>query len=134
MTAAERSRIAWIVLRVVIAGLIAAHGWMRWLGVGVEPFATWLQSQGLAMGAAIAIGITAIEIIGTPLFALGRLVAPLALLYSAIYIVGIFMVHAQAGWFVVGPGRNGMEFSVLLIVALLCVGAQHLPLRESKPA
>ena len=134
MTAAERSRVAWIVLRVVLAGLIAAHGWMRWLGVGVEQFATWLQSQGLAMGAAIAMGITAIEIIGTPLFALGRLVAPLALLYSAIYTVGIFMIHAQAGWFVVGPGRNGMEFSVLLIVALLCVGAQHLPLRERKPA
>ncbi|NOT35288.1 MAG: hypothetical protein HOP12_14180 [Candidatus Eisenbacteria bacterium] len=41
-------------------------------------------------------------------------------------------VHAKAGWFVVGAGRNGAEYSVLLIVALLCVGAQAARPRTSR--
>ena len=38
-----------------------------------------------------------------------------------ILIVGIFMVHLKDGWFVVGGGRNGVEFNFLLIMALLTV-------------
>lgn len=127
MTGRSRSDLGWIALRLTLAGLIAAHGWARLVVGGVDPFGKWLDSLGFAFGAAIAWGVTAIEIAGTPLFAAGRLVAPLAVAYSAIYAVGIALVHAKAGWFVVGLGRNGMEYSVLLIVALLCVGAQHAP-------
>ncbi|MFM2392339.1 MAG: hypothetical protein RLZZ546_316 [Bacteroidota bacterium] len=36
-----------------------------------------------------------------------------------ILIAGIFMVHLKDGWYVVGGGRNGIEFNVLLILALL---------------
>lgn len=116
----------WLVLRWTLAGLIAAHGWARLVAGGVEPFGQWLDSQGLPFGFAIAAAITAIEIIGTPLYATGRFVPALSALYSLIYAVGIAMVHAKAGWFVVGLGRNGAEYSVLLIVCLLCVGYQHL--------
>jgi len=130
--AVARSRLGWTVLRCVLAGLIAAHGWSRLLGGGVQPFGDWLDSQGLLFGFAIAASVTAIEIVGTLLLALGRMVAPLALIYSTIYAVGIVMVHAPAGWFVVGAGRNGAEYSVLLIVCLLCVGAQHWPPRLSR--
>ena len=59
------------------------------------------------------------------LLAFGRWIFPVTLLLSVVYGVGIVMVHAPNGWFVVGAGRNGAEYSVLLIVALLCVGAQH---------
>ncbi len=38
-----------------------------------------------------------------------------------ILIVGIFMVHLKDGWFVVGGGRNGIEFNFLLIMALLTI-------------
>jgi putative oxidoreductase len=31
------------------------------------------------------------------------------------------MVHFQEGWFVVGGGRNGMEFNFLLICVLLSI-------------
>lgn len=116
----------WLVLRWALAGLIAAHGWARLVSGGVEPFGQWLDGQGLPFGFAIAVAITAIEIIGTPLYATGRFVPALSALYSAIYAVGIAMVHAKAGWFVVGLGRNGAEYSVLLITCLLCVGYQHL--------
>lgn len=128
MMQASRSQLAWTVLRLTLAGLIAAHGWMRFLGGGVEPFGAWLTSQGVPFGPLVAIAITAVEILGTPVLAWGRFVVfPLTLMYSAIYAVGIVMVHAPAGWFVVGAGRNGAEYSVLLIIVLLCVGVQHLP-------
>ena len=125
MKPASRDRIGWTVLRVTLAALIAAHGWSRFLHDGVEPFGSWLTSQGMPAGFAIAAAITAFEIAGTVVLAFGRVVLPLTLVYSAIYAVGIVMVHAPAGWFVVGAGRNGAEYSVLLIVCLLCVGLQH---------
>lgn len=122
----HRSSAAWLVLRVLLSCLIAAHGWVRLMDGGVVPFGQWLSSQGLPVGFAIAAGVTAVEVLGTPLFALGRFVPTLSLVYASIYAVGIAMVHAPAGWFVVGKGRNGAEYSVLLIVCLLCVGVQHL--------
>jgi putative oxidoreductase len=38
-----------------------------------------------------------------------------------ILLAGIVTVHFQEGWFVVGGGRNGMEFSFLLICVLLAI-------------
>lgn len=115
-------RTLWLVLRLTLAALIAAHGWARLVHGGVAPFGVWLQSQGIPLGVAIAWTVTLLEMFGAIVFAAGLLSLPLALMFSAIYVAGIIMVHAPAGWFVVGLGRNGMEFSVLLIVGLLCTG------------
>lgn len=114
-----------LVLRLLLAVIIAAHGWARWWVDAVTPFGSWLDSQHIPFGTFIAYGITIIEIAGSPLLALGKLVTPLCLVYSAIYAVGLIMVHAPEGWFVVGLGRNGMEYSVLLITCLLSVGYWH---------
>ena len=114
----------WIVLRLTLAGLLAAHGWARLLAGAVAPFGDFLDGVGIPFGHVIAWGITLLEIAGTVALAFGQLVLPLTLLYSVIYATGIVLVHAQAGWFVVGLGRNGCEYSVLLIVTLLCVGAR----------
>lgn len=122
---AQRAARSLLVLRLLLAGLIAAHGWARWYYGGVAPFGAWLDGLGFPLGMAIAVGVTAVEIAGTPLLAWGRLVRSLCLLYSAIYLMGIVLVHAPAGWFVVGLGRNGMEYSVLLIACLLAVGYAH---------
>ena len=125
-----RSRIGWTMLRVALAGLLAAHGWARLLLGGAAPFGEWLTSQGIPFGPAVAWTITGIEILATPLYALGRFVFPLTLLLVPIYVGGIVLVHAKEGWFVVGAGRNGVEYSALLVVALICVGVQHMPGRS----
>jgi putative oxidoreductase len=121
-----RSRTAWLCLRILVAGLIAAHGWMRFLGGGVVPFGEWLDSQHVPLGLAVATAITAIEVLGTPFYAAGWTVPALSGVYASIYAAGIAMVHAREGWFVVGAGRNGAEYSVLLIACLLCLGVQHV--------
>lgn len=115
----------WIILRLTLSGLLAAHGWARWVNGGVVPFGDWLGTQGFPGGFYIAAAITAIEIVGTICFALGFWVFPLAMLFAAIYATGAWLVHWPAGWFVVGLGRNGMEYSVLLIVCLVVIGIQH---------
>lgn len=115
----------WTILRLTLAGLLAAHGWARLLNNAVEPFGVWLDGQGFLIGPWIAWGVTLYEIAGTVLLASGRWVFPVSVGFSLIYFMGLILVHLPAGWFVVGLGRNGMEYSVLLIVALLCVGFHY---------
>ena len=121
-----RSIVVW---RVVLATLIAIHGGYRFASGGVPLFGAWLESQGWPFGVAIATAITAIEIVGTPLLALGRAQFALCLVYAAIYSVGLVIVHWPYGWFVVGAGRNGMEYSVLLIASFLTLAWQSRPTR-----
>lgn len=114
---------ALVVLRVAVAALLAVHGWARLLNDAVAPFGGFLDAAGIPAGLAVAWGVTALEIAGTPLLAAGQLAQPLAVAYAVVYTAGIALVHAPAGWFVVGLGRNGMEYSVLLIVCLGLIAA-----------
>jgi putative oxidoreductase len=129
-SAASRSDFAWTALRLLLAGLIAAHGWARFITGGVEPFGHFLDSQGFPGGFYFAALVTAIEIVGSLVLACGVFVAPACALFASIYALGIVLVHAKAGWFVVGLGRNGAEYSVLLIACLLAVGLQHVRFGE----
>jgi len=114
-------------LRLTLALLIFIHGAYRAWSGGYGPFGSWLDGQGIPFGPAVAVAITALEVLGAPLLAWGRwMVAPLCLLFAAVYAAGIALVHAPFGWFVVGAGRNGAEYSVLLIVGLLATGWVHL--------
>jgi putative oxidoreductase len=97
-----RARRAMLALRLVVAGLLATHGWARLIAGGVAPFETWLDSQHIPLGVYVAAGVTAYEILGTLLLALGSWVTWVALGFIAIYATGLFMVHLPAGWFVVG--------------------------------
>ena len=121
----SRAQQALFVQRLLLSGIIAAHGIARLLFDAVEPFGVWLTTQNIPAGTVIAYGITTIEIVGAPLLAFGLFITPLCVVYSGIYLAGIVLVHAPEGWFVVGLGRNGMEYSVLLIVCLLSIGYLH---------
>ncbi|MEQ9581531.1 MAG: DoxX family protein [Arenibacter sp.] len=63
---------------------------------------------------------------------LSHLVAALCLIFEKfikwacivtilVLIAGIVLVHFKEGWFVVGAGRNGVEFNFILIFALLTI-------------
>lgn len=125
----SRSRYGWLLLRITLAGIIAAHGWARLIAGGVEPFGLFLDTQGFPGGFYWAVAVTGFEIVGSLLLLLGRWVSPLAVAFICIYCLGIALVHAKTGWFVVGLGRNGAEFSVLLIACLLALALQsaHTP-------
>jgi len=70
--------------------------------------------------------LTVMELVGGALLLAGRWMRELGIYFAAQLSMGIVLVHASEGWFVVGAGRNGVEYSVLLIVGLLAVAyAEH---------
>ena len=70
--------------------------------------------------------LTAAWIVLGALLMAGRFVSPICAWFAFQLVMGILLVHGKEGWFVVGGGRNGMEYSVLLISSFLIVGANAL--------
>ena len=110
-----------VLLRVGVAILMFIHGITRATTGGVPLFGEWLSSIGFPAGIAWAAAVTTIEIVGTLLLAAGRFVIPIAGYLMFQLSLGIILVHGRDGWFVVGGGRNGAEYSVLLILCLVVI-------------
>ena len=108
-------------LRVSVASMMIVHGVARAsLGI-VDDFGVVLGRWGVPLGGPLAWAITIVEIAGGAALALGWLVRPLALWFALQLAAGIYLIHGRVGWFVVGAGRNGSEYSVLLILCLIVV-------------
>ena len=125
----QRSQAAIDVLRVTVALLILVHGVTRIVGGGVEPFGGWLESQGVPFGIHQAWAVTVYELVGPSLIIFRRFVTLACLGHIFILSIGLVLVHALNGWFVVGAGRNGVEYSVLLIMSLIAISWVHWPER-----
>ncbi len=120
----DRSKLRPLVaVRVAVGLLLFLHGVARVrLGI-VDDFGLFLSGVGLPAGLALAWIVTVVELVGAPLLAWGRGVRVLAPWFALQLVAGIVLVHAAEGWFVVGAGRNGVEYSVLLVVCLGAVAA-----------
>lgn len=59
------------------------------------------------------------QIITSLLLLVNKFIKISATINIGILIAGIITVHFKEGWFVVGGGRDGMEFSFVLILILL---------------
>ena len=112
---------ALILIRVVLAAVMFSHGAARISAGTVGGFGEFLSSQGIPLGFYVAWGITLFEIIGSVLLAAGSYAWIIALIFALELTMGIALVHYKEGWFVVGHGRNGMEFSAVLIASLLAI-------------
>lgn len=110
-----------VLLRVGVATLLFIHGAFRASTGGVAGFGEWLSGLGFPAGLAWAWTVTLIELLATPLLAAGRFVVPIAAYLAFQLVLGIALVHFPDGWFVVGGGRNGMEYSVLLVLCLVVI-------------
>ena len=118
------------VLRITVALLILIHGTFRLVAGGVAPFGVWLETQGFPMGFGWALGVTLFELVGPVLMLARRWTSLVALGHAAILTLGMILVHLPFGWFVVGAGRNGVEYSVILIVSLLTIAWAYWPGRR----
>jgi putative oxidoreductase len=106
--------LALTLIRFACAGNLLIHGITRLSGGGVSPFDEWLS--GLGFPPFTAWLITCFEIAASIMIMAGKWVSPLCIIFVVELGMGIFLLHRHEGWFVVGGGRNGMEYSVLLIV------------------
>ena len=126
-----RAQAALSAVRCGVAALIFIHGAWRAAYGGVAPFGEWLETQGFPAGLALAWTVTLYELIAPLFIAARRFVAMACLGHIFILTIGAFLVHAPNGWFVVGAGRNGVEYSVLLILCLAATAWAHWPRRAS---
>jgi putative oxidoreductase len=120
-------------VRITVAILIFIHGAFRATQDGfVTGFGGYLEAQGFPQGLYWAWAVTIYELIA-PLLILARRFVTLACLgHIGILALGLWMVHRPEGWFVVGGGRNGMEYSVLLIACLVVVAWAHAPRKAAQ--
>jgi len=123
-----------VILRATIGLLLTIHGVYRVYDGGVTGFGGFLDAQHVPLGQVVAWLVTIVEIVGGPALILGFLVRPLCAWFAVELSMGILLVHASDGWFVVGGGRNGMEFSVLLIICLAVTAMLDSARREAKPS
>lgn len=120
------------ILRVTVAILILIHGVYRLSAGLVAPFGAWLDSLGFPFGFGWAMAVTLYELVGPVLMLMRRWTSLAALGHAFILTLGMILVHLPAGWFVVGGGRNGMEYSVILIVSLLAIAWAYWPGRRDR--
>jgi putative oxidoreductase len=121
MALGDTKTTALVFIRIVLAAVMFSHGAVRISAGTVGGFGEFLGSQGIPLGFYVAWGITLFELIGSVLLAAGFYTWIIALVFALQLAVGIALVHYKEGWFVVGHGRNGMEFSAVLIASLLAV-------------
>ena len=112
-----------LILRFSVALILFIHGVAGMFNNGVNDFGNlYLNQVGFApFGLAIAWSIKISHVICAVLFLANKFIKPAALATIFILMMGIIMVHFKEGWFVVGGGRNGVEFNFLLICALLTI-------------
>lgn len=113
-------------VRVAAAAMMFIHGCYRVYDGGPPGFGGFLESKGFPFGVAIAWTLTILEIVLGMLLMAGRFVSPICAWFTFQLVMGILLVHGKEGWFVVGGGRNGMEYSVLLISSFVIVGANAM--------
>ena len=116
---------ALVIIRIVLSALLLVHGITRLRLGTVGGFGEFLMSNGIPFGVAVAWFVTVFELTATLLMAAGRFVTPIACIFILIYACGIWLVHWSQGWFVVGPGTGGMEYSVLIIACLSGLAWAH---------
>ncbi|MBX3245125.1 MAG: DoxX family protein [Acidobacteria bacterium] len=121
MIGSDKQNTALTVIRVLLAAVMFIHGAARISNGTVGGFGEYLGSQGFPLGFYIAWAITLFELIGSVMLAVGFYTWIIALAFALQLLAGVYMIHWKEGWFVVGAGRNGMEFSFVLIVSLLTI-------------
>lgn len=112
-----------VVLRVTVAALFMAHAGVRVANGSIAQFGSFLAAKGLVPGTPLVWAITAFELLGGTLMALGFFTKWLAGGFLIIVTVGIVLIHAELGWFVGEHGTGGVEYSALLFVSLLVIAA-----------
>ncbi len=118
---------ALVLLRVSVAGLFMAHAAVRVANGSIAQFGAFLAEKGLAPGVPIVWAITAFELLGGALMALGYFTKWLAGGFLILITVGVVLIHARLGWFLGEHGVGGVEYSALLFVALLVIAADDGP-------
>ena len=119
------------IIRVAVALMLsvhAIHGLM--FPAKLSGFGNYLSSVGFPLGIALAWAIMFVQLGSSVALFFNRFVVPACICHIIVLVTGIILIHADDGWFVVGPGRDGVEYSVMLIACLTAVLWAHWPKKQ----
>ncbi|TDE43196.1 DoxX family protein [Flavobacterium rhamnosiphilum] len=110
-------------LRLAVAIILFMHSVPGMFNNGVNTFGTlYLDQIGFApFGIFLAWTIKLSHLVAALCLLFGKYVKLTSLVTILVLITGIILIHFKEGWYVVGGGRNGVEFNFLLIFALLAI-------------
>ncbi len=110
-------------LRATIAIVLLTHGIPSIITGDVNLFGNlFLNQNGFApLGVPLAWLIKLSHIVCAILLILNKYIKPSCIVVIFILVMGIALVHLKDGWFVVGGGRNGIEYNVVLINMLVFI-------------
>ena len=110
-------------LRFAIAIILLAHSIPVMFNNGINDFGNLFLNQiGFApLGVPIAWSIKLSHLAAALCLLFEKFVKWACIVTILVLIAGIVLVHFKEGWFVVGAGRNGVEFNFILIFALLTI-------------
>lgn len=110
-------------LRATIAIVLLTHGIPSIITGDVNLFGNlFLNQNGFApLGVPLAWLIKLSHIVCAILLILNKYIKPSCMVAIFILVMGIALVHLKDGWFVVGGGRNGIEYNVVLISVLVFI-------------
>lgn len=103
--------------------ILLAHSIPGMFNNGINDFGNfYLNEIGFSpMGVPIAWSIKLSHLASAICLLFEKYVKWAAMVTILVLFAGIVLVHFKEGWFVVGGGRNGVEFNFILIFALLTV-------------
>lgn len=110
-----------VLLRFAMAVVMFMHSVPSIITGDVFAFGSnFLASEGFGiLGIPLAIVIKSVHLFSVYALLANRFLKPIAILNIGILIAGIIMIHGAEGWYVVGGGRNGIEFNFILIFVFL---------------
>ena len=108
-------------LRFAVAIILLVHSVFGMFDGGINAFGNlYLNQIGFApIGLYLAWAIKLSHVLAAVCLLLNKYIKVASIITIFVLIMGIIMIHFKEGWFVVGGGRNGMEFNLLLIFVLL---------------
>ncbi|MCC9074325.1 DoxX family protein [Flavobacterium sp. F-65] len=111
------------ILRIAVAIILLTHSVFGMFDNGINDFGNlYLNQIGFApFGVFLAWSIKLSHIVAAILLLINKYINFAAIVTILVLIMGIILVHFKEGWFVVGGGRNGMEYNFLLICVLLAI-------------
>lgn len=112
-----------LLLRIAVAIILLTHSVFGMFNNGINDFGNLFLNQiGFApFGVFLAWSIKLSHVIAAVLLILNKYVKFAGFVTIFVLLMGIILVHFKEGWFVVGGGRNGVEYNFLLIVVLLAI-------------
>lgn len=112
-----------LLLRIAMAIILLTHSVFGMFNNGINDFGNLFLNQiGFApYGVFLAWSIKLSHVVAAILLLANKYIKLAGFVTIFVLIMGIILVHFEEGWFVVGGGRNGVEYNFLLIIVLLAI-------------